>query len=883
LDSRLRQVFAKSSDDEPLDELDVEAVLRCRDDDLETVLTRARDLRDAYLGRIGLPAIATYSRKVFIPLTYLCRYRCSYCTFVKTREDAGAEFRSPEEVVAIAQRGREWGCTEALFTLGEGAEVRHAEAKEWLRAHGHETTIDYVVESAALVLRETGLLPHANPGAVTEIDMLRLRDVTASQGVMMEQLTDRLLKPGNAHAGAPGKAAAVRLEQLDLAASTHTPFTTGFLIGIGETLAERAATIVQIARAASETDPMQIQEVIVQNFRAKPDTPMRAADEPDEGDMVRAIAATRLVFGDRVSVQAPPNLTPQGFPNGGGRYLDAGINDWGGVSPVTPDHVNPEMPWPQIDELADVCADRGFTLRQRLPIYPQYVTDDKAFKRWVSPPMRRHVLVAADAMGLAREERWYAGEGWTPVLRAAQPAPKRRALAMADNKPELTAEAVSKQFVSHVREGAYGAPPAEDLVGFDAMLPDLPSRTVLDHERADLAAPKTARPQWVAPYFVRTGRASPEVTSLLERAHQGERLDTDEVARLFRAEGADLEAVFAKADLIRRDTNGDEVSYVVNRNITYTNFCHTGCGFCGFARPIGHDDGYYYAPDEVGRKAKEAWDIGATEVCIQGGIHPHNTGEIYLDIAHAVKGAAPSIHLHGFSPLEITVGATTLNLPLRQYLGMLREAGLDSIPGTAAEILDTRVRPQITPQKLSADDWITLMRTAHEQGIRSTTTIMFGHIDDPVAWAIHLLRLRDLQVETGGFTEFVPLPFVHHRSPIFVRGASRAGPTWRESLKIHAIGRIVLHPYIPNIQASWVKMGVDGVMAALEIGVNDFGGTLGEEHISRMAGASHGLGHSVAELERAVRDAGRIPVERTTTYGRPDIPYTARVALAASR
>ncbi len=865
--SRAARAIARSRAGERLDEADVLSILESSDQDLAVVLKLARKQRDSYLDRIGLPGSVTYSRKVFIPLTYMCRYRCSYCTFVKTREDQGAEFRSLDEVLAIAREGREWGCTEALFTLGEAPESRHEEARVWLEAHGYTSTIDYVVAAARAVLKETGLLPHANPGAVTPDEMRALREVTASQGVMMEQLSDRLLQPGQAHAGAAGKAAALRLEQLDIAATTRTPFTTGFLIGIGETMEERASTIVQLAAATSVDEPSQVQEVIVQNFRAKPDTPMRSHDDATEGEMIRAIAATRLAFGDRMSVQAPPNLTPQTY----GRYLDAGINDWGGISPVTPDHVNPEMPWPGIEEVAAVCAERGFALRQRLPIYPQYVTDERAFAKWVAPSIRRHVLASSDAMGLAREERWYAGEGWTPVLRAAQPEPKRRAIAIADSKPAQTAAEVSKNFVSHVREGAYGAPPAENLVGFDAMLPDIPSRIVLNHENVNGSS-------WIAPYMGRTAKPSANVVDLLERAHQGERLDMDQVIRLFRAEGADLEAVFTKADELRREVVGDHVTYVVNRNITYTNFCHTGCSFCGFARPLGNEDGYYFAPDEVGRKAREAWDIGATEVCIQGGIHPHNTGEIYLELAQAVKSAAPDIHLHGFSPLEITVGANTLGLELERYLGMLRDAGLDSIPGTAAEILDTRVRPKITPQKLSADDWIDLMRKAHNTGIRSTTTIMFGHVDDPQSWATHLLRLRDLQAETGGFTEFVPLPFVHHRTPMFMRGGSRTGPTWRECLKIHAVGRVVLHPKITNIQASWVKMGVDGVMAALEVGVNDFGGTLGEEHISRMAGASHGLGHSVAEVEASIRRANRLPVERTTTYDRPALTYAERVA-----
>jgi FO synthase len=881
--SALRAV-ARSRAGERLDSGDVLAILTASDDDLAPVLDLAREHRDTYLERAGIPGTVTYSRKVFIPLTYLCRYRCSYCTFVKTREDAGAEFRSIDEVLRVATQGREWGCTEALFTLGEAPEARHTEAKAWLEAHGYASTIDHVIAAARAVVLETGLLPHANPGAVSAGEMKALREVSASQGVMMEQLADRLLRPGEAHAGASGKAAEVRLGQLALAAQTRTPFTTGFLIGIGETLEERASTIVRLADAVLRHDalvpgetpgpPAAVHEVIVQNFRAKPDTPMRAHDDASEGEMIRAIAATRLVFGPTMSVQAPPNLTPKTY----GRYLDAGINDWGGVSPVTPDHVNPEMPWPRIDELADVCERRGFALRQRLPLYPQYVTDEHAFVRYVAPSMRRHVLAAADGMGLAREERWYAGEGWTPVLRAAQPAPKRRAIALQVNKPAQQADEVSQQFASHVREGAYGAPPALGLVGFDEMLPEMPGRTVLPWERADLATNATMRHDWVAPYFDRASHASAAVTSILAKAHHGDRLDHDEVVRLFRAEGADLEALFTTADDIRREMNGDAVTYVVNRNITYTNYCHTGCTFCGFARPIGHDDGYYFAPDEVGRKAREAWEIGATEVCIQGGIHPHNTGEIYLEIASAVKTSAPGIHLHGFSPLEITVGATTLGLPLDRYLAMLKEAGLDSIPGTAAEILDTRVRPKITPQKLSADDWIDLMRAAHDAGLRSTTTIMFGHIDDPHAWAMHLLRLRDLQRETGGFTEFVPLPFVHHRTPMFMKGGARTGPTWRECLKIHAIGRVVLHPHVTNIQASWVKMGVEGVLAAMDIGVNDFGGTLGEEHISRMAGASHGLGHSVSEMESAIRSRGRTPVERTTPYGRPELLYAERVA-----
>jgi FO synthase len=838
MDAQVARALDRSRAGEPLDAAGVEAILRCPDADLDVVLARARELRDEGLRQRGLDGIVTYSRKVFIPLTHLCRYRCSYCTFVKTRAE-GTLYLTPDEVVAIATAGREWGCTEALFTLGEAPELRHDEAKRWLADRGYATTVDYLIEAARTTVIKTGLLPHANPGAITQDEMQRLRDVSASQGVMMEQLTDRLLAPGEAHAGAPGKAAAIRLEQLELAHRTRTPFTTGLLIGIGETTRERAETIVQIRDA----DEGQIQEVIVQNFRAKPDTPMRAAPDAEEQEMVRAIAATRIALGPLTPVQAPPNLTPRTY----GAYLDAGIDDWGGVSPVTPDHVNPEMPWPAIEELFRTCQRKGFTLRQRLPVYPEFVNEG-----WISAPMWRHVLAASDAMGLAREERWYAGEGWTPVLRQAQPIPKRRALAIASSKPELAAEDVYDAATAGCGDAG-----GNGHVGFDAMLPDIPGRTVLAHERI-------ADQSWLAPYKARAGTV--RVADLLEKAHQGERLELDEVERLFRSEGADLSAIIEKADEIRREMHGDTVTYVVNRNITYTNFCHTGCGFCGFARPVGHEDGYYFSPDDIGAKVREAWDRGATEVCIQGGIHPRNDGRVYLDIARAVKDAVPQMHLHGFSPLEVTVGARTLGLTLDAYIPMLRDAGLDTMPGTAAEILDGRVRVKLTPEKLSAEDWLEVMRTAHRSGIQSTTTIMFGHVDDPGVWAYHLLRLRDLQAETGGFTEFIPLPFVHHRSPIHMRGDSRSGPTWREAIKMHAIGRIVLHPLFTNIQASWVKLGPDGVVALLDGGVNDFGGTLMEEHISRMAGASHGIGLTPEQIEGHIIRAGRKPRQRTTTY-----------------
>ncbi|HVE92702.1 MAG TPA: 5-amino-6-(D-ribitylamino)uracil--L-tyrosine 4-hydroxyphenyl transferase CofH [Actinomycetota bacterium] len=859
MDVAVAGALDRSLSAEPLGPREVEAILSCPDAELEAVLDRAAQLRDEGLAQQGLDGIVTYSRKVFVPLTRLCRYRCSYCTFVTPRAE-GPAFLTEQEILDIARRGREWGCTEALFTLGEGPEARHPEALAWLRERGFASTIDYLVHAAGLVLGHTGLLPHVNPGAVGHDQMVRLRSVAPSQGLMMEQLTDRLLAPGQAHAGAQGKAAAVRLEQLELAARTRTPFTTGFLIGIGESVEERAGTILAIRDACKG----QVQEVIVQNFRAKPDTPMRGRSEPDEGEMLRAIAATRLVFGPRMSVQAPPNLSPVTY----GRYLDAGLSDWGGVSPVTPDHVNPEMPWPELAGLSRVCEQRGLSLRQRLAVYPGYVSDT-AIDEWIAEPVRRHVLALSDATGLAREERWYAGEGWTPAHRAAQPVPKRRALALAANRPRLAAAEVSAAAATGARCGDASG---DALVGFDEMLPDTDCRTAFVHERAD-RRPGLPHP-WISPYLVRTRPAAPDVRRILSKGADGARLDHSEVERLFRSEGADLSALLAAADDLRRQVAGDVVTYVVNRNITYTNLCHTGCGFCGFARPVGHADGYYFDPATVAAKAREARDLGATEVCVQGGIHPHNDGRIYLEIAAAIKQAVPDIHLHGFSPLEVTVGARTLGLPLSRYIPMLAEAGLDSMPGTAAEILDERVRPKITPEKLSAGDWLEVMRTAHRCGIRSTSTIMFGHVDDPAAWAGHLLSLRDLQAETGGFTEIVPLPFVHHRSPIFMRGGSRSGPTWRECLKMHAVARVALHPLIPNVQGSWVKMGAEGVVATLHAGVNDFGGTLMEEHISRMAGASHGLGVAVGEIRSAIRRAGRTPSERTTTYASVPKPVT---------
>jgi FO synthase len=727
---------------------------------VEELCAEARGLRAE-----GHGTLVTYSPKVFIPLTKLCRDVCHYCTFARPPRRGERAYMTIDEVLALARAGARAGCREALFTLGDKPERRYRVAREELTALGCSTTLEYLARAADAVLDETGLLPHLNPGVMTVEDIRALRPVSASMGLMLETSSDRLSQRGGPHFGSPDKLPRARLETLGAAGEAHVPFTSGILIGIGETRTERIEALLAI-RALGERYG-HVQEVIVQNFRAKPGTRMATAPEPPLEELLWTIAVARLVLGPQAHIQAPPNLSYEQFP----RLLDAGIDDWGGISPVTVDHVNPEAPWPEVERLRKACEERGLQLSPRLAVYPEWIDS-----QWLDARVLPHVLRASDATGLARESEWSPG----------------------DDKP----------------------------------LPFVPRH----------ALPVDTR----------------------------DALGEQELVRLFGARGSELDRVLAAADRLRRAVCGDDVSYVVTRNIQYTNVCYFRCGFCAFSKgklAANLRGAPYLVPHrEIVRRAREAWERGATEVCLQGGIHPAFTGEYYESVVRAIKQAVPELHVHAFSALEVWQGAATLQLPLVVYLARLRDAGLGSLPGTAAEILDDEVRRVICPDKVTASQWLEVHDSAHRLGLRSNVTMMFGHVDRPLHWARHLLRAREQQVRSGGFTEFVPLPFVHMEAPMWLQGRARSGPTWRETLLVHAVARLALHPWITNIQASWVKLGPDGVNATLQAGVNDLGGTLMNESISRAAGARHGQELAPESMEELIRACGRVPRQRTTLY-----------------
>ncbi|MEX0675007.1 MAG: 5-amino-6-(D-ribitylamino)uracil--L-tyrosine 4-hydroxyphenyl transferase CofH [Gaiellaceae bacterium] len=737
---------------------------------LEELLAEARSLR----GR-GRGALVTYSPKVFVPLTTLCRDVCGYCTFARPPRRGERAYLTLDEVLAIARAGADAGCHEALFTLGDKPELRYKVARDELRELGCETTLEYLAVAARAVLEETGLLPHLNPGVMTAADFAELRKVSVSMGIMLETASDRLGAKGMPHWASPDKVPARRLKTIAAAGEARVPFTTGILIGIGETREERLEALLAIRELGERHG--HVQEVIVQNFRAKPGTRMAAHPEPTLDDHLWTIAAARVLLGPDWRIQAPPNLAYDDFP----RLLDAGIDDWGGVSPVTIDHVNPEAPWPELERLREATEARGLQLAPRLAVYPPYLDSE-----WIDPAVLPYALRHADATGLAREDAWAPGE--------------------------------------------------------DRPLPFLP-RDALPLDTAD-------------------------------------ELGEEEVARLFRARGEELHRVLAAADRLRRETCGDEVTYVVTRNVQYTNVCYFRCGFCAFSKgklaANLRGPAYLVPHEEIIRRVEEAWERGAVEVCLQGGIHPAFTGDYYLSVVRAIKAAVPEIHVHAFSALEVWQGAATLGLPLAPYLEALRDAGLGSLPGTAAEILDDEVRRVICPDKVTTAQWLEVHEAAHRAGLRSNATIMFGHVDGPVGWARHLLRVREQQERSGGFTEFVPLPFVHMEAPMYLQGRARPGPTFREVLLMHAVARLALHPWITNVQVSWVKAGPEGVKAALRAGVNDLGGTLMNESISRAAGSRWGQELPPEGMEELIRAAGRVPRQRTTLYG--EVPEERRAA-----
>ncbi len=834
----LRRALARARDGKLLDRAEAAVLLHARGAQLTELLSYAARTRDAGLAAAGRAGVITYSRKVFIPLTRLCRDRCGYCTFVTVpgRLAPGSEFLSPDEVLEIARQGAALGCKEALFTLGDRPEARWRQARDWLHAHGYDDTLSYVRAMAIRVLEETGLLPHLNPGVLSWQDFQRLKPVAPSMGMMLETTAERLFtEPGGAHFGSPDKDPKIRLRVLEDAGRSAVPFTTGILIGIGENLAERADSIFAIRGVAREYGG--VQEVIVQNFRAKPDTKMRATPDAELEDLAATIAVARLVLGPSMRIQAPPNLIGDEYQ----LILDAGIDDWGGVSPLTPDHVNPERPWPQIDELAGRTTAGGFELRERLTIYPGYIREP-----WLDPRLAAHVTALADpATGLAREDASPAGLPWQEPDGGWGQSAGRTDLHVTIDSQGRTAD----------RRTDF-----EDVYGDWAEIAG----------RIEPAAGRGSAPQ----------RLRAEVAAALRSAERDPAGLTDaEALALLDADGPELEALAALADAIRREVNGDAVTYVVNRNINFTNVCYTGCRFCAFAQRRTDADAYTLSLEQIGGRAEEAWAAGATEVCMQGGIHPDLPGTAYFDIAAEVKNRCPEMHIHAFSPMEVMNGSSRTGLSVRDWLQGAREAGVGSHPGTAAEILDDEVRWVLTKGKLPTSAWIEVITTAHELGIPTTATMMYGHVDTPAHWVAHLRVIRSIAEQTGGFTEFVLLPFVHASSPIYLAGLARPGPTRRENRAVHALSRLMLHGAIGSIQCSWVKLGDDLCRDVLAGGVNDLGGTLMEETISRMAGSENGSFKTISQLADMVAPIGRQLRQRTTTYGQPS---AERLAAASA-
>ncbi|MBV1869511.1 MAG: 5-amino-6-(D-ribitylamino)uracil--L-tyrosine 4-hydroxyphenyl transferase CofH [Gammaproteobacteria bacterium] len=770
-----------------------------RINDTEKLMAMASSIRDEGHGQV-----VSFSKKVFIPLTQLCRDVCHYCTFAQTPKKLQSPYLKPEQLIEIARKGAEAGCKEVLFTLGDKPEARYPLAQKWLTENGYASTIDYLEDMARTVFRETGLIPHLNPGLMSADELGRLKQVSASMGIMLESASDRLTEKGMPHYGSPDKIPARRIETIRLAGEQGIAFTSGILIGLGETRTERIEALLILRDLHQQYS--HIQEIIIQNFRAKPGTKMSHVDEPDLNELLWTIAIARIIFGPAMNIQAPPNLSPGVLP----KLVQAGINDWGGVSPVTPDFVNPEAPWPHLEKLAKETLAGGKALTERLTIYPEFALNAS---KWTSPEVSTSILRAIDGSGFARDDEWSAGSS-TQV-------------------------------------------PQSQLNLIKSTPSSSPSQALKD---------------------------------IFYKVENTQDLDEKDITHLLKARGNDFSHVCQTANSLRKSINGEEVTFVINRNINYTNICSFKCSFCAFSKGKTHEKlrGKPYNIDcrEIASRTEDAWKRGATEVCLQGGIHPEYTGETYLDICQAIKETVPDIHIHAFSPLEIWQGASTLGLSLSDYLKQLKMAGLSTLPGTAAEILDDEIRAIICPDKISTQQWLQVMEVAHGLGIKTTATLMFGHTETYQHIARHLLRIRELQKITGGFTEFVPLPFVHMEAPIYRRGQARKGPSFREAMLVHAVSRLVLHPHIKNIQASWPKLGHAGVSASLYAGVNDLGGTLMNESITRAAGASHGQETSPEIMRKLILSAGRTPRQRTTAYALLDekelthLPRTSKPSRA---
>jgi FO synthase len=828
LSTAMRRALKRADDGKTLDQAEVEVLLTASGEALDKLMVTAGRVRDQGLEDAGRSGIITYSKKVFIPLTRLCRDRCHYCTFATTPGRVESPYLSPDEVLEIARQGAALGCKEALFTLGDAPEDRWDAAKQWLDEAGYDSTLDYVRAMAVRVLEETGLLPHLNPGVMSWQDLQRLKPVAPSMGMMLETTSRRLFEEkGQPHFGSPDKDPSVRLRVLEDAGRSNVPFTTGLLIGIGETIEERADSVFALRRVSRQYGG--IQEIIIQGFRVKPDTAMRNDEDVPLHEWLAAIAVTRVVLGPRARVQAPPNLVDLDEAK---LLLAAGVDDFGGVSPLTPDHVNPERPWPHLDDLAKLTADAGFTLRERLTAHPEYLREP-----WLDPRLINHVEALVDpATGLANEAAMPKGLPWQ------EPDGGWDSVGRTDLHTAIDTEGRRTETRSDF-DAAYG--------DWDVLREDVAQRKAPERIDGDVK----------------------EALAAAERDPAG--LSDSQALTLMTATGPALDQLAKIADDLRKAVVGDDVTYVVNRNINFTNVCYTGCRFCAFAQRRTDADAYSLSMDEVAQRAEEAWVIGATEVCMQGGIHPDLPGTAYADLVRAVKERVPQMHVHAYSPMEIVNGSVRTGLSIEEFLISVKEAGLDSIPGTAAEILDDDVRWILTKGKLPTASWIEVISTAHKVGLPSSSTMMYGHVDSPHHWVQHLRTIAAVQDQTGGFTEFVLLPFIHTNSPIYLAGVARPGPTYDENRAVHAMSRIMLHGRIDNIQCSWVKLGTDGCVAVLNGGVNDIGGTLMEETISRMAGSKHGSRKSIEELTAMATAAGRPARQRTTTYGEiPQHPIT---------
>lgn len=827
--SAIRRALRRADDGVTLDTTEAATLLHARGEQLEQLLGAASRVRDAHLADQGRAGIVTYSRKVFIPLTHLCRDRCHYCTFVTVPGNLDAPFLEREEVLEIARNGAAAGCKEALFTLGDRPEDRWSQAREWLEARGYASTLDYVRSCAIAVLEETGLLPHLNPGVMSWEELQRLKPAAPSMGMMLETTAERLWsEKGGVHYGSPDKQPAVRLRVLDDAGRVGVPFTTGILVGIGENLTERAESVQAIRQRARQY--RNIQEVIVQNFRAKPDTAMRSEPDADLEDLAASVAVTRLLMPPGVSVQAPPNLAGDQHA----LLLRAGIDDWGGVSPVTPDHVNPELPWPRIDELGRWTADAGFELHERLTVYPKYV---HAAEKWIDVRLHEHVAALSDADGLGAAGACAEGKPWQEPDGGLETVGRADLHAAIDTEGRNTDKRGDFDSIYGDWEAL-----AEQVNGQRG-----PERIASDAK--DGLALAEQNPQ-----------------ALLNEANH------DAAMALLTADGDALEALAGLADDMRADIVGEDVTYVINRNINFSNVCYVGCRFCAFAQRERDADAFRLSAEDVAERAVEAVGAGATEVCMQGGIDPKLPVSYYPEIIRAIKARVPEIHVHAFSPMEVVSIASKAGVSVAEWLTEMRDAGLDSIPGTAAEILDDDVRWVLTKGKLPAASWVDVVSTAHRVGLPSSSTMMYGHVDHPGHWLGHLRTLAGVadtaaEHDGAGFTEFVGLPFVHHNAPIYLAGVARPGPTVRDNRAVHAFARLALYGRVDNVQCSWVKLGEQGTAQVLRGGANDVGGTLMEETISRMAGSEHGSERTVEELERLAGLAGRTARQRSTTYG----------------